>query len=199
MKLTCDRTATQHYGDETGKRYFSISQVLKCLDPSQYDGVPPDVLEQAARRGKAVHFYFSFLMGSRLRLCPAPDMIPAYEGYCRALLAWADTNKPEPMRLEESSVWASHGLAGTPDMLCLYSLKRVATLVELKTTSQPHRLHRTQVALQRRLSGYEQARALRLLYVHADGSYDDEYVTPSPMDEAAALNAIQVLRWRAQS
>lgn len=196
MKLTCDRTATQHYGDDNGKRYWGITQTLHAMIPDLYAGVPLETLEAAAHKGRAVHFYFAFLMGSRVGVKAAPAVLQRYEGYCRAILRWVDDNKPEPILVEETGAWPGKPVAGTPDMLCLYGLKRVPTIIELKTTAQRHTIHRTQVTIQRRLEGYQVARQLRLLYVDNEGNYDDVPVHPDPHGEAAFLNAIQLLNWR---
>lgn len=196
MKLSVDRSRTKQYSDEAGKRYFSITEVLRAMCPDQYVNVPLETLEQAARKGKIVHHWFALYMYSRAGICAAPPVLPEYEGYCRAILMWADANKPDPCLIETSSVWPGKSVAGTPDLLCLYGLKNVPALIELKTTVEKHRTHKVQVNVQRRLSGYEKARVMRLLYVARDGSYEDLAVEPDPIGEAAFLNTVNLLTWR---
>ena len=88
--------------------------------------------------------------------------------------------------------------AGTPDLLAWTNGngKRLLSLPDLKTGVKA-RWHRVQVQAYHRLDGYQEATALRLLYIHADGSEPD-YLTVKrdPRDFAAFQSALNLLLWR---
>lgn len=182
-------------------QYFSISQGLKELDLGAYDMADPDVLRAAQLRGTGLHYYFSFKLLSLLGLCAPSAPKAEWLGYAQAIDRWVDERKISPVRVEEASVWRARHVAGRPDALVLD--KDEQTIVELKTTAQTRRVHRVQVMVQQKLEFYREATALRLLYVHPDGSYNYLPVLPSPTDLAAFENAIiglqcaiNVTNWR---
>lgn len=177
MNLACTRGDAHEYQDkDTGRKYFSCSQVLSVLDPDAFASVPPDVLEAAGKRGELLHVLFGLLLLSRLNLCEKPAC-PDGElaGYFDAMEKFiADPALlPLPVRVEESSANESLRYAGTPD--CLLDMREGLTLIDLKTGGK-RAVHKTQLVGYHKMDGYAEAKKLATLYVHADGTYQLDYV-----------------------
>lgn len=152
------------------------------------------------QRGTDLHLIFAIAVASYAGRC-APPLVPhEYQGYYQSIQWWIDRWKPEPMLIERRSVSAVKGMpfAGTPDLLAWTSGngKRMLSLVDLKSGGKAP-WHRVQVQAYHRLEGYQGATALRLLYIHADGSPPD-YLTVkrNPRDMAAFQSALNLLLWR---
>lgn len=196
MALTVHRGEPYEYRDErTGETYYSVSQVLRVLDPDRYQGADVEHLRAARLRGERVHLLYSLLLGASVGLVPTPTR-PEGEigGYYEAIVRFLADHRPLPLRIEEPSVWPAAKVAGTPDSLVL--IEGVRTLVEAKTTSEKLRGHYVQAQIYQRLDLYHEATEIRLLYLHPDGDYRYERVNRNPADEAAFLSAVSVLQWR---
>lgn len=185
MNLTCTRGAKYEYQDaDTGKRYYSVSQVLSVLDPHAFDSVPPEVLEAARQRGTDLHVLFALLLLSRLNLCEKPERLSGeLGGYFDAMDKFIAEHNPAPVRVEESSTNEKLGVAGTAD--CLVWMGKILVLIDLKTGGK-RAVHKTQlVAGYRPMTSHREAKKMATLYVHADGSYKLDYVDLA--DEAMHL------------
>ena len=175
--------------------YFSCSQVLRAMTGEDSYGSEADM-----QRGTDLHTIFALAVASYAGRCAPPVVPTEYQGYYHSMQWWIDTFKPEPVQIEHPSVCATKGLpfAGTPDLLAWTSGngKRVLSLVDLKSGGHTP-WHRVQVQAYQKLVGYQDATALRLLYIHADGS--EPYYLPvrrDPRDCAAFYSALNLLVWR---
>jgi hypothetical protein len=195
MKLTRKRSQPYEYTDPaSGAQYFSCSQVLAVLEPNLYAGVEDAVLELAAQRGIDLHRFFFYSLASLKRLCPKPPMPETFPGYAVAIWKWIEDFRPEPILLEDASIDDKRGIAGTPDAK-LWVAKKI-DMLELKTTSQQHRIHEVQLNCYRLFKDYQDVQTMHGLYIHDDGTYDYVPVYREPLHVAAIDNAVNVLRWR---
>ena len=195
MSLICERHIPRNYRDEqTGKRFWAVSEALNVLDPDRFSVVRKDVLDRAMKRGTQVHSIFADIMATRaglhgynfqLRAVPG-----ALRGYATGLFEWAKTHDVRPIKIESPSCDLKFGYAGTPD--CLAIVDGIETIVELKSGIE-ERLNRIQVQAYHRLQGYEKAKALLLLYVDKEGRHKPRPVTPSPHYWAWFLAGVGVL------
>lgn len=196
MNLLCDRTAAFDYHDpETNEDFYSASQLLAVIS-NDYEGIPAAIMRRAAWRGTELHYYFAMLHFARKGLAEYPERPDDELGpYFDAMVKFCDEWNPDPILVEISSVFRPYRIAGTPDFLGLVGKpnRRILTLIDLKSTAAKHRSHRVQLAIYRKLTGYERAKELRILYVHDDGSYEFDRVVPDPADEAVILHAINLL------
>lgn len=175
MNLLCTRGAAYEYADQdTGKQYFSYSQVQGVLDPDAFSSVPPDVLAAAQQRGTDLHVLFGLLLLSRLQLCEKPARPDGpLGGYFDAMERFVTDHEPTPIRVEESSVNDKLKYAGTPD--CLLEMKGGLTLPDLKTGGK-RAVHKTQLVAYKAMDGYTDAKKLATLYIAADGTYKLDYL-----------------------
>lgn len=194
MTLTCDRTAKKHYRNELGTEYFSVSQIRQAMF-NPYVGLPESVLEQARRRGVLLHARFWKMLGARAGLCAFPPILEEYAGQCRAMDEWAERNAVEPIRLEEASVCQRYGFAGTPDAQVRYGTRGLVAIVDLKSGAKVP-TDGAQILLYQQMEGYQRSKLLLDLYVTEDG-YKEVQQKPDPHILAAALSALNLLKWRA--
>lgn len=192
--VSVDRTKPRQY-EQARQRYFSVSQVLRVMTGEESYGSEADM-----QRGTDLHTIFALEVASYAGRC-APPMVPTeYRGYHQSMRWWIDRWKPEPVLIERPAVSAYTGLnfAGTPDLLAWTTGngKRLLSLVDLKSGAKAA-WHRVQVQAYYRLMGYTDATAMRLLYIHADGSEPDYLpVKGNPRDFAAFQSALNLLIYR---
>lgn len=197
MTITCTRGAAYEYAEtETGKRYFSVSQVrAEMWDGFQH--VTPEVLALAQQRGTSLHRRFALCLGAMLDLCVYPKTLPAYPGYCDSMDAFMQEYTPIPIKIEEPSVCEKLGVAGTPD--ALVRMGGFLSLPDLKS-GHPTPVDAVQVLCYHRMTDYTDAQKLFDIYLQANGSKATLHeVKPAKhlADWAAFLSAINLLRWRA--
>ena len=107
----------------------SVTQIMKPLSDAEYSAIDPAVLDNAARRGTAVHAACE-LYG----LYGVADVQPEYQGYIDAFLKWVDQLKPTFIYTERA-IWHKQLLyAGTLDLVA--EIGGIKMLVDYKTTSQ---------------------------------------------------------------
>ena len=191
--VSVDRTQQRQYGAD-GTRYYSVTQVCHELAGDEPYGDP-----LAMQRGTDLHLIFALSVAAYVGKAKPPIVPACYAGFHRAMLAWIDAVKPEPVLIERPSVSTMKHLpfAGTPDLLavCTYRNARVLALPDLKT-GQKARWHRIQVQAYQKLDLYREAKALHVLYVHDDGTFTDEPVKADPRDWVAFQSALNCLIWR---
>jgi hypothetical protein len=196
MELSIERGARYEYRDTlTSLGFYSASQLLAVVS-NDYEGIPAAIMRRAAWRGTELHYLFAMLQYARKGVADFPER-PEGElaGYFDAMVKFCDEWNPDPILIEFPSIFLPYRIAGTPDFLGLVGkpARRILTLIDLKSTAAKHRSHRVQLAIYRKLTGYEGAKELRVLYVHEDGSYEFVRVVPDPADEAVIIHAINLL------
>ena len=194
-----DRTQSRHYGDSK-QRYFSVSSICAAMTGEHSYGSEADM-----QRGTDLHTIFALAVASFAGRC-APPVVPiGYQDSYQSMRLWIERWKPEPVLIEHPSVSAIRGLpfAGTPDLLAWTTGKwpgaqdgRVLTLIDLKTGVRAP-WHMVQVQAYHKLKGYQEATALRLLYINEFGG-EPTYlpVKKDPRDFAAFQSALNLLLWR---
>ena len=136
------------YRDEKGRFVPSLTQVLHLQGLSDYGGIDPAVLENAARRGSEVHA-LAAAWNEFGELDPnwlTEETMPYLEAYFAFL---TDTGfKPDPQWTERSMIATIHKfpIGVTPD--CFGTKGREKWLVELKCTSQRQASWSIQTCLQ---------------------------------------------------
>lgn len=198
MTWTVDRTASQHYADDTGRRYWSVSQVRNRMDPGAFDRVGKDVLAKASLRGQLVHGYAALYLMYLDGLVQVPEVPEGYEGYCQAVRLACDQLEPEVLDLEEIDGNLKMGIAGTKDFLAGVTWKGKRNRVALCDwkTGAPTKTDPAQLMLYHTFPSNEHAEVLLDIYLRRDGTYTIVEVKKKDHahDWAAALNAIQALK-----
>lgn len=197
MKLVCNRNKKQHYHDlESGRDFFSVSQIRAVM----WDGfakVPADVLEAASRRGRILHHRFALALYARAGICPYPEVIQEFAGQCRAMDEWMEKNNVRPLKVEEASANLEMGFAGQPDAKVLYGKKEIITGIDAKFGDKTP-TDTVQCLAYGKMQGYQDVTQWMDLRFHKEtGEAQEEWIKPSPIDWAAFINALSLLRWRA--
>lgn len=198
MRLLCHRGQPYEYtDDDTGKRYFSVSQVLTVLDPHAFDDVDPFVLAAAQNRGDDLHVIFGLLLLSEKGLCERPVRPPGVlGGYFDGMVRFVHERVPAPVKIEEAGVNDRDGYAGRVDTQCRLDHQPELWTIDLKTGG-PRAVHSAQlVGGYKYLTGYEQSKRFASLYVRKNGTYRLEEHTHNHVDRAWFLSGLAVLKGR---
>jgi hypothetical protein len=187
------------YYSDSGTRIPSLTQVLRLSGLTDYDGIDPDVLENAARRGTEVHV-LAATYNQYGALDPAwitEECAPYFDAYRRFL----DESgfKPDPAWVEKAMIVKIHGMAlgCTPDLFG--KLGRDQAVIELKATSAVHSGWSVQTALQElaifRSSNVGRVRRFALQLFN-DTKYRLHSHTDHETDEAVGIAALRTVWWR---
>ena len=199
MQLTVKRGSAKEYTDqETGKGYYSVSQCLAVLDPDAFAGVDPFVLAAAQQRGTDLHILLALTVLAIAGTCDFPERPTGLIGkYYEGIERFVKECKPEPIKVEESSINDAMGYAGTPDLYCgmAYKGPRAIWLLDLKTgPARP--VHSVQLHAYKKLDGYEKAKRLGSLYITKQGTYKIIEHTHDHVDAGGFQAALSILNWR---
>ena len=196
MKLRVTRGAAREYADlDTGKDYYSVSQVLTVLDPDAFTGIDPYVLAAAQQRGSDLHLIFALRMLAAANLGPMPKYPGGIIGkYCLGIEKFAQERKPRPIRVEAQGFNDKLKTAGTLDLECW--LDETDSIIDLK--SGPERaVHSAQlIGGYKRLSGSEKAKRFYSLYITKAGTYHLKEHTHNHVDQAWFDAGLSVLNGR---
>lgn len=196
MNLKVTRGVRYEYTDEdTGKKYFSVSQVLNVLDPDAFRDIGYEVLEGAQYRGRRVHTLFSRVLAWKAGLSPAvPWCDEAYKGYLDSIVALVEQERILPILIEKKDVDPKLPIAGTFDAKLSWGHQQGITLCDLKTGTQKRRAHRVQLQLYRRFPSCIDVKQMCTIYAQKDGAPAMvEWVKASAEDWAWAQNGLNVL------
>lgn len=198
MKLLCVRGAPFEYKDlETGKTYFSVSQVLQVLDPDAFKGIDPFVLASAQDRGKDLHYLFALRLFAVMGINAPPARPTGIIGkFYDGIEAFVRERRPKPIKVEQASVNERDRYAGTADTECSLDGKPEHWILDLK--SGPARaVHSAQlIGGYKRLAGYERAKRFGSLYIRRNGTYRLEEHTNNHVDLAWFMGGLTVLNGR---
>lgn len=197
MRLKCERGQPYEYKDvDTGKAYYSVSQVLFTLDPDAFTGIDLYVLAAAQDRGKDLHLIFALWLLSRLNLAARPDRPSGLlGGYYDALEKFMQERKPVPIKVEQSSINDKEGYAGTADTECTLDGKPEHSLIDLKT-GPPRAVHAAQLHAYKKMEGYEKVKRIHSLYITKLGTYTLIEHTTSHIDWSWFQSGLNVLNGR---
>ena len=194
MQFTCVRGRQQEYQDETGKRYWSVSEVLSVIDPSAFAGVDPWVLASAQDRGSSLHVLFGLRLLAEIGLAEMPKRPSGIiGGYYDGIEKFVREQKPRAIRVEETSCNDTLGIAGTDDTECL--LDNIDSLIDLKT-GPPRVVHAAQLMAYKTMQGREQVKRLYSLYLNKHGDYKLEPHKPDAILWALFQAGLTVLQGR---
>lgn len=169
----CERGRQQEYERRTtGRRYWSVSEVLHVLDPHAFDDADPYKLAQAQERGTDIHVLLGLylLWLRKLGAKPArPSGILA--PYYDAIEKFAYERKPYPEKIEDQGCNERDGVVGTVDTQARLDDQETLWTIDAKTGG-PRAVHAAQlVGGYKHLSGYEQSKRFASLYLKNDGNY----------------------------
>ena len=192
MNLTFDKETHTYRID--GAAVPTVTEIVSPITAQKYKADNPILIEQAKRRGTAVHEYTQLIdLG-----CPldAIDIEPELCGYVKAYLEFLHDYSPDWTAIEKPVVHPQHLYAGTLDRLGTVDGK--PALLDIKTTAQMDRLSRLALAFQLELySDCLEVKPERLygLQLKKDGNYklfnaaeilsatgDYPYINPSPRE-----------------
>lgn len=106
----------------------SVTQIMKPLSLTYYEGVDERTLNEAAQRGTKVHEAAELYI-----LYGVEDIEPELRGYFDGLKKWIDEVKPIPVQTECRIYHKILNYAGTADLPCY--IGDDLTLVDFKTTA----------------------------------------------------------------
>ena len=195
MNLKCERGKPLEYTDlDSGKAYFSVSQVLKVMDPNAFAGVDPYVMAAAQERGKDLHVLFGLRLLAEIGLAERPTRPSGIIGnYYDGIEKFVREQKPRAIRVEESSINDKLGIAGTDDTECF--LDNIDSIVDLKTG--PARVvHAAQLMAYKTMQGREKVKRLFSLYINKHGEYKLVPHKPDAMLWALFQASLAVLNGR---
>lgn len=156
-----------------GQEVVSITTVLNYLSDTEYKKVNPAILEQAAKRGTAVHEYCELIDYDAMPEYIEGDLV----GYIQAYLSFIRDYRPMWEQVEVTVYCESKGYIGTLDRAGLIDGKQ--TIVDIKTLASPTKMNKFTVSIQ--TAAYAVARAETFgiqtdrryaLYLNKDGEYN---------------------------
>ena len=107
---------------------------------------------------------------------------------------WVERTDFEVFKIEEPAAWLAQHLAGTPENKL--RIKGVGlAIVDLKTGGKT-RTDVVQLMLNQKLAGFEDVTSLIDLYVNESGTPDPVEQKFDPFAFAAAMSALNLLKWR---
>ncbi len=187
------------YRDESGAFIPSLTQVLKLQGLSDYGGIDPEVLANAARRGSEVHALAAAYnaYGECDPSWITEETQPYFDAYMDFL---RDTHfKPDPAWVECAMIATIRGrkVGVTPD--CYGKLGRDNAIVELKCTAAPQPSWSIQTCIQE-FAIFNSAHCGRVkrfaLMLMKTRKYKLLEHTDHLEDETNALAALQNVYWR---
>lgn len=134
----------------------SVTTLMKPLSEDFYDGISPDVLDRAAKRGTAIHNAVENFAQFGIE-----DITPEYAGYFRAFLSWWKARKPEPLATEHRVYHKVLLYAGTVDLIC--EIKGRLTLVDYKSSASVNSLPQCQVVNSKKDKHYQRKQSFIVL------------------------------------
>lgn len=156
-----------------GQKVVSTTTVLNYLSDTEYKKVNPTILEQAAKRGTAVHEYCELIDYDAM-----PEYIEAeLVGYVQAYLSFIRDYSPMWEQVEATVYCESKGYIGTLDRAGLIDGKQ--TIVDIKTLASPTKINKFTVSVQtaayalaRRETVGTETEKRYALYLGKDGNYN---------------------------
>lgn len=197
MRLTCERGTAREYTDlDAGQSFFSVSQVLKALDPKAFDDVDPFVMAAAQQRGTDLHVLFALRVMAEVGACDKPARPSGVLGkYYDGIERFVIEKRPWPKRVESASVNLKLGYAGTLDFFGRLGGQLEHWIIDLKT-GPPRAVHASQLHGYWHLEGNEKVKRVGSLYITKKGDYDLVEHTHEHTAWGAFQLGISMLRWR---
>lgn len=198
MNFRITRGTPREYADlDKGQSYYSVSQVLKALDPNAFEGIDPYVMAAAQQRGTDLHVLFALRVLAEVGACDKPARPSGvlgkfYDGIEKFVLE----RKPRPKRVESQGVNRKLGYAGTLDFDgWLDDEPKHEWIVDLKA-GPARAVHASQLHGYWHLEGNEKVKRVGSLYITKKGDYDLVEHTHDFTAWGAFQLGISMLRWR---
>ena len=146
----------------------SVTKVMRPLSQAYYGGIDSDILDAAAKRGRAVHNSIENFL-----LFGIDDVPAEHGGYYEAFKAWWDEKNPQLISAESRVYHRVLRYAGTADLACVIDDKIIC--VDFKTSAQIVEML-TRVQLEAYSRAYEshgfKFDEKAIVQLRQDGSYD---------------------------
>ena len=156
-----------------GQEVVSTTTVLNYLSDMEYKKVNPVILEQAAKRGTAIHEYCELIDYDAMPEYIEGDLV----GYIQAYLSFIRDYSPMWEQVETTVYCESKGYIGTLDRAGLIDGKQ--TIVDIKTLASPTKMNKFTVSIQtaayalaRRETVGTETEKRYALYLGKDGDYN---------------------------
>lgn len=156
-----------------GAEVVSTTTVLNYLSDAEYKKINPSVLEQAARRGSAIHGYCELIDYDAMPESIESDLV----GYIKAYLLFIRDYRPVWENIETPVYSESKGFAGTLDRAGLIDGKE--SIVDIKTIASPTKMNKFSVGAQTAAYGLAREETFGIktekryaLYLSKDGDYN---------------------------
>lgn len=197
MNVRITRGAAREYADlDKGQSYYSVSQVLKALDPNAFEGIDPYVMAAAQQRGTDLHVLFALRVMAEVGACDKPARPSGILGkYYDGIEKFVYERRPNPRSMESSSVNRDLGYAGTLDFNGRIDDQPAVWILDLKT-GPARAVHASQLHGYWHLEGNEKAKRVGSLYLTKKGDYDLVEHTHEHTAWGAFQLGLSMLRWR---
>ncbi len=133
--ITLDQE-THVYSDGTDRKWVSVSRVIDAVMKKSFEGVSPEVLANAAERGRKTEDYCTEILKTGGCSMPAGERKDV-EDRVTAFYGWYTTIRPAFIDAQRIVSSEADGVAGCLDFLL--AIQRSRTIVDLKCTSQPEK------------------------------------------------------------
>lgn len=197
MTITFDEKT--HTYEVDGKKYPSVTQILDLLSYEEFGKIDKSVLENASKRGTAIHE-----ATEALDLGSVADVDGETEPYVQAYMDFCRDYKPNYFGIEEVVANTQQGYCGTIDRYG--KMGETEFVLDIKTVASPNRLTYIKVALQTYLYSlcvdYENPK-LFALFLRKDGTYRllnctqwwrENMADPLPQSAISILSAYKAIQ-----
>ena len=186
-----DRETHRYYVD--GARIPSVTQALTFTRLIDYDGVPAEVLESAARRGRRVHSAMHYYCENDLVM---DSLGPQTRPYVEAGRDWILRTGFMAQEVEQPLYNPTRRVCGTPDVRGTFADGSLA-LVDWKTTGLKSPGHAIQTAAYVDMLPEPRRWRRIVVYLRPDGSHNAvEYPQGNFLaDRGVFYSALQCLWW----
>lgn len=164
----------------------SVTQLMKPLSTSVYNGIDESILQAAADKGTAVHSAIEFFL--KYGIAEYPEQ---HKGYFDAFLCWYRDNNPEIILTESMTYHKQLLYAGTVDLVA--KVNGLNTLIDYKTTTVIHDMLTTVQleAYQRALATNEvKVEQKAILQLRQDGTYSFKVYQANDLEAWKTFSAL---------
>ena len=186
--LTCDESHVYRLGSK--RRLMGVTEILRSAGICPASDYTNDMIEHSKKLGEYVHL--ACAMDDRGEL-DEDTLDDAIRPYLTAWRAWKLARPDLTSWIEIETPIHDETWAGTPDRISEYGTSR--SIIEIKT-GEPKKWHRIQAQAYAVLSGYGSDAWRVLVYLNADGTYDEEHWAPDETHLAVWQSAVTIAHWK---
>lgn len=173
--------------------YPRVTEILRPFNA--YDGVPKDILENAASRGTTVHSYCAAI--AKGAWVPDSMMQEDYIGYVDSFRKWSEAQVSKFITVEKRYIDDEEEFSGQVDFVVLGNDEKLY-LVDLKTCVKPQKTHGVQMAAYDHLLTIHhiEVKGAMLVYLKKDGEFPDIVMLTDMQQELSVfLSALECFNY----